>query len=104
MINHTLPLLTSSLILFVLSDVTMKLSDIYLVPIVVCIYMAVNAAWTLLTGMPVYGFLNWNLMNESTVLSIIAIPILSCLSYVANALLSQFVHGRYEWNSLNLVN
>ena len=58
-LNHTFPIISTILNLYLLSDVVSYLSDIWIPFAVGCVYILVNYSWVTTTGRPIYGFMDW---------------------------------------------
>ena len=84
--------------MFVLSDMIVYLQDLWIVPLVAAVYLSMAYLYTKNTGNVVYAFLTFE--DVGSLYFAIAVVAFGYVIHFTDALLTQVLHGRFEWNYL----
>ena len=95
MAQHIVPLILSTINLYLLSDVTVRYTDMWVIPVVSISYLTINYILTKVTGTPAYEFLTWD--NWITVIFIFATFGSGSVVYLIDATLTLWITGRWEF-------
>ena len=95
MAQHIVPLILSSINLYLLSDVAIRYTDIWLVPVISVAYITFNFITTKISGKPAYDFLTYD--NWNTVVTIIGVLFSASICFLIDATLTQWITGRWEY-------
>lgn len=98
---HLYPLIFTSINLFLLSDMIVYLQDIWIVPVTSISYLVFAFSYTSYTGSFIYNFLTFE--DNLTWILAVSGTAGSLLVHCLNALLTQWMRGRWEkdylwWN------
>lgn len=86
MIEHSVPLLISSLNLYFLTDSIVYISDIWIIWLFIILYLFITYLWFTQTGKVVYSFLDFDLKSPDFWQSIILFPVITSIMHIGNAL------------------
>lgn len=93
---HSIPLISSTINSFILSDSVGYMSDAWLIPIIAVIFTTISGIYTYITGINFYPFLSF---KDWTTPIFLAIVILGAfLFHIVYALISQLIKWRFEWD------
>ena len=62
---HTVPLILTTVNIFLLSDTAFKVTDVWLVPLVSVSYLTISASYAAITGDYQYSFLTWQSVEDT---------------------------------------
>jgi hypothetical protein len=96
---HTLPFFYTAINLFLLSDMTIKYSDFWLVPMVSLLYLLCSYVWTKKTGYAVYSFLTWEEDDVGSKVFTVVCLIGGALMHLILAYYTEQIYGRSEVDS-----
>ena len=93
--QHIVPLILSTINLYLLSDTAILFTDIWVIPVVSFAYLGLNYVLTKYSGYPSYFFLTWD--NWGTVGFIFVTVGSGTAVFLTDALLTQWKTGRWEF-------
>lgn len=93
---HSLPLMFTTINLFILSDTTIYYSDLWIVCLFMGKYLHRTYIYTMITGEHIYPFLTWEEDDDYSTYFSIAMVILGVATHLSIAFLSQLIRGRSE--------
>ena len=96
---HTFPLIWSIINIYLLDDIVIYMSDIWLDFALTFTYMSINYLWSMETGKPVYGFMDFKTLALDDILYASATPIIGIGLHIFLAISTQALRGRWEWES-----
>lgn len=100
MIEHSVPLLISTLNFYLLTDSIVYISDLWVVLIFSVFYLLVAYIWTIQTGKVIYSFLDFDVKSPDFWQSVILFPAMASIIHIGNALVSQLMHQQFEFSDL----
>ena len=86
MVVHSLPLISSTINIFLFSDIIIYISDIWYMYVVAILYMGQSLIYKLVTGKTVYSFITW--VNWQTYASVVTLFISLAPIHCGTALLT----------------
>ena len=96
---HSLPLLFSTINIFILSDTTIYYSDSWVIIVVAFLYLSLTYVYTKTLGEKVYYFLTWEEGDDFSKYFAIVTVVLAFVTHLSVAFLSQVIRGRSEFQS-----
>ena len=96
---HSLPLLFTTINIFMLSDTTLYFSDSWVILVVAVLYLSLTYYYTKKSGEYVYYFLTWEEDDDFSKYFAIITVVLTFLIHTCVALSTQLLRGRSEFES-----
>ena len=99
--QHTVPLILTSINMFVLSNSIVHMADVWTVTIYGFAYLLINYWFYLRSGLDSYEFLMWSTLDTDPTGLYTAILVIyggANLELLLLGLLTQWAFNRYEWN------
>ena len=98
--EHSIPLIISSINLIVLTDATVYMTDFWVIILAYIAYIITAFVWTSQTGRIIYTQLDFNPLNWQFWVTLVFSPIAGVLIHILVALFTQVIHQRYEWDMI----